>query len=61
MINILVKEIKSSLNNKLFFVALNAALTLPDICGKAEYPNAEVGERYKNWINTYLTDNLYTE
>ena len=61
MINILVKEIESSLNNKLFFVALNAALTLPDICGKAEYPNTSVGKRYRDWINTFLSNNLYSE
>ena len=31
------------------------ALTLPDTCGKAEYPNEDYnGVRYKNWCSQYV-------
>lgn len=33
----LVGEIRKMLENDLYFVVLNSALTLPDICGKVEY------------------------
>ncbi len=39
MINRLVNEIEIALKNNLYMVALNTALTLPDICGKAEFPD----------------------
>ena len=35
----LVGEIRKMLENDLYFVVLNSALTLPDICGKVEYPD----------------------
>ena len=34
MVDQLVKEIRKALENELYFVALNSALTLTDICGK---------------------------
>lgn len=49
MINKLVKEVNTALDNELYFVALNTALILPDICGKAEYPDKKSSERYKQW------------
>lgn len=52
MIDKLVKEINIALDNELYLVALNTALTLPDICGKAEYPDIpdkKSSERYKKW------------
>lgn len=50
----LIKEIEQALESKLFRVALGMALTLPDICGKIEYPKEKVGERYKKWCDNYL-------
>ena len=38
MVEKLINEITQALNAGLYLVALNSALTLPDICGKAEYP-----------------------
>lgn len=38
MIIQLVQDIRKALENNLYFVALSSALTLPDICGKAAYP-----------------------
>lgn len=55
MIEKTVKEIRAALDNRLYFIALMSALTLPDICGKAEYPDEKsTGNRYKKWINKYV-------
>ena len=54
MIPIYVNDIRCSLENKCYFSALALALTLPDICGMAEFPNKSVGERYIGWYNKYL-------
>ena len=35
MILRIIDEIEKALNHDLYFAALNLALTLPDICGKA--------------------------
>ena len=35
-------EINEALKHELYFVALTLALVIPDICGKAEYPNKRV-------------------
>ena len=49
LIERLVRECEIALDNNLYLVALNTALTLPDICGKAEYQNLNTSERYKKW------------
>ena len=49
MIEKLIDEINSALDHNLFLAALAVALTLPDICGKAEYPEDGIGDRYKKW------------
>lgn len=54
MIDRIIKEIDSSLKNENFMAALSLALTLPDICGKAEYPNEGNGRRYIQWFDEYL-------
>ena len=56
MIPIYVDDIRCSLKNKCYFSALSLALTLPDICGMAEFPNKQVGERYIEWYDKYLGD-----
>ena len=38
MIERLVNEIKTCIENKCYISALTMAITLPDICGRAEYP-----------------------
>jgi|GEM_PF-6725125 len=35
-------------------VVLPAAISLPDICGKVEYPNTGVGHHYKQWTKDFL-------
>ena len=57
MINKLIDEINVALNSGLHLIALIAALTLPDVCGKAEYPKLKVGERYTTWLSNYISDN----
>ncbi|MDO4378071.1 MAG: hypothetical protein Q4C64_02820 [Erysipelotrichia bacterium] len=51
-------EIESARKNGFGRVVLPAEISLPDICGKIEYPdlsgNKNVGERYKKWVQTFL-------
>lgn len=54
MIPIYVNDIRCSLKNKCYFAALSLALTLPDICGMAEFPDKSVTERYIEWYDKYL-------
>lgn len=49
-----VKDIKCALQNKCYYSALSLTLTLPDMCGMAEFPKKQVGERYIEWYNKYL-------
>ena len=52
MILRIIDEIEKALNHDLYFAALNLALTLPDICGKAEYPSLRsTRERYIQWYD----------
>ena len=52
MVQKILDDIRAALNNDLYFVALSAALTLPDICGKAEYPGEKSSEkRYIDWYD----------
>ena len=55
MVYRIINEIESSLRNENFIAALALALTLPDICGKAEFPDEKrVGHRYIKWFNDYV-------
>lgn len=55
MVNTLIEEINFALDNNLYLVALNTALTLPDICGKAEYPNEKSSKkRYIDWYDKHI-------
>ena len=57
MIERLVKEIGISLKNKCYMSALTMSAIIPDICGKAEYPEElSVGKRYKQWYQKYVLD-----
>ncbi len=50
----LVEDIERAIEHECYFSALALALTLPDICGKAEYPKLNVGKRYKEWCQKYI-------
>ena len=55
LIDRIVHEIHIALSHELYLSALALALTLPDTCGKAEYPNEDYnGVRYKNWCSQYV-------
>ena len=57
MVDRIVKEINICLENDCYISALGMALTLPDICGKAKYPQwkkQNVGLRYKKWSMSIL-------
>lgn len=52
MIIQLVQDIRKALEKNLYFVALSSALTLPDICGKAAYPEESSSrKRYISWYD----------
>ena len=48
-----ISEIRKALKLELYNCALALALTLPDVCGKVEFPNAGVSKRYKEWFDKY--------
>ena len=54
MIEVYVKDIQNALKNHSYFSALSLALTLPDICGMAEFPNKRVGERYIAFYDKFI-------
>ena len=59
MISVFVRDIKHSIETKSYFAALSLALTLPDICGNAEFPDRQVAERYIEWYNKYIGDDTH--
>lgn len=55
MINKLISDIRQAIQDELYFAALNSALTLPDICGKAEYPSeTSTKKRYIQWYDSMV-------
>lgn len=48
-----INEIKSALNSELYNCALALSLTIPDVCGKVEYPNEKNKLRYINWFHKH--------
>jgi hypothetical protein len=49
-----IEAIRKDLKDKNWHGALFIALTLPDICGKIEYPNLSSEKRYKDWFEKYM-------
>lgn len=50
----LIESLKTASAEKNWHAALFIALSIPDICGKFEYPDDNVGKRYKRWFENYL-------
>lgn len=50
----LIDDMNRALDHDCFFSALSLALTLPDICGKAKYPDKRVRRRYIEWYDEYV-------
>ena len=54
MVQRIISEVRTAIENDCYIVALMGALTLPDICGKSAYPELKVGARYIKWCDTYV-------
>lgn len=54
MLEQIIDDVDRALENEAFFAALALVLTLPDICGKAQYPEAAVSKRYINWYDEHI-------
>ena len=54
MVQRIIAEVKTAIDNECYIVALMGALTLPDVCGKSAYPELKVGARYIKWCDTYV-------
>lgn len=53
-ISFLIKEIKNCMDKGECVAAFYMALTLPDICGKLEYPSEKPSKRYILWFDEYI-------
>lgn len=57
MVNRLISDVRRSLDHECYFSALSLALTLPDICGIAEFSITQsVAKRYIDWCEAYVCD-----
>lgn len=54
MVTEIIKEINQSLDNGCVMAGLSLALILPDICGKAIYPNTKPSDRYIKLFDKYI-------
>lgn len=55
MIKELTWEICKCLKDGYYMAALTSALTIPDMCGKAEFPDLKnTGDRYKGWFDKHI-------
>ncbi|ARK08836.1 hypothetical protein A6C57_00120 [Fibrella sp. ES10-3-2-2] len=50
----LIDSVQKSLTTGNWYAALSLSLTLPDIAGKVDSPNAPSGRRYADWFDTYV-------
>lgn len=52
---ILISELEFAITNKLYALALNIALVIPDICAAVTSSNNRTdGNKYKEWCNKYV-------
>lgn len=49
-----LRSLEKAIENKNWYAALFLGLALPDICGKVENPNENVGPRYRAWFKKYV-------
>jgi hypothetical protein len=51
----LIDDVNKALDAECYYSALTLALTFPDICGKAEYPQkSSTAKRYKDWYDEQI-------
>lgn len=55
-----IKALEASLTSKNWYSVLFISLTLPDICGKVDYPETGSKQRTINWFNKYIGPNYRT-
>lgn len=54
---LILKEIERALDAKLYYLALQASLTLPDICGALQSDNGKATrDKYIAWYDTYAKE-----
>jgi len=52
----LVNELKQCFSNKLYRIALNTALTIPDVCSALQSPSGKTKDnKYIAWFNKYVS------
>lgn len=51
MLEKIIGDVYQSLLNKNYIAALMLSLTIPDICGNIQQPDAEAEKRYVDWYN----------
>lgn len=61
----LIEDVERAIEHECYFAALALALTLPDICGEAEFPKVGNGARYTKWCRQFVceehpSDNPYS-
>ena len=54
MIKRIVDDVNKALDHNAYIAALTLALTIPDICGKAYYPELGNKRRYIKWFDEYI-------
>lgn len=54
VLNHIINEINTALDHNAYIAALSLALTLPDICGKAEFGEVGNRKRYIDWYDKYV-------
>lgn len=52
----LVEDVERAIEHECYFAALALALTLPDICGQAEFPYEGNGARYTKWCRQFVCE-----
>ncbi len=56
----IIRDIENALENEVYLSALALSLTLPDICGKVEFPTIKsTKQRYIKWYDKHITANNY--
>ena len=55
-----IDALEKSIADSNWYSSLFVALTLPDICGRIEYPNKSSSKRYAEWFDKYL-GSMYTK
>src|SRR5687768_8735608 len=52
----LIDSVELAIATENWYAALMTAITLPDIAGKIEFPNAHSQKRYADWFERYMRD-----